>query len=645
MATAQLDKGTAAKLENVQQTMELLGRQMMQQQTFVEERIRTEGMSGVKTLRQHREGTRPYFSDHHISGTALAAHDHSNYDRTIGQGEFVAVMNGVDFRTRHNDFKFKMPSTTSKKFDSAELIQFPEVPPEVTNKTTLDEQIDEMRLWFKAFKDQDHSVRDYRKYFKPNLCYLEGSWTLDKDLVEPFESDRHQLDASSWFDLQEKIRWTAYAGSKSNLENFAFLPTMMYNITDGIPQYAQWNYRIMCHPVSRDVPTSYFKVQDDFSTRMSRKFRWDQVEKDRAARFKINEFGTDRSTQYTFLDSIMAEIPGKDNYGANITDSAFGVNTYDISEEGNVTLNAGYYHRWYKVAQPGVLGMQVNQRGFRDENLWVALTTQPNIMPLSIKKCEGDDCVWETRRVTYAFPLEIVYSSPLQGWNPYDLVFHKNFGFPSRDGRNGQPTPEKAYNGTSGSRYFITPSEFFTGKLQGKDSADTGRKGAGVLDRNGTVRQCMASGFRMLTPNIPGVGYVRLRYPIFPVHSEGSTVGIEIDALKRAVMQMSTYSYLYEEIPLGEPLPVDEDVTFLVQDSARNPPGLHGHSFTITADEFKALKNGKKLDVTTSYNLNHNHQLTIMFRKQTKKFYINKCDGPTAKCWDGHAPLLQRVRT
>ncbi|KAK3761898.1 hypothetical protein RRG08_060630 [Elysia crispata] len=209
-------------------------------------------------------------------------------------GEFVAVMNGVDFRTRHNDCKFKMAANT-KDFNKVQDVPFPDVPPAVKNKRTIQEQIDEMRLWFKAFKDQDHSVRDYRKYFKPNLCYLEGGWTLNsKTLDEPFQSDRHQLDASSWFDLQEKIRWTSYAGSKSNLENFAFLPTMMYNITEGIPQYAQWNYRILCHPLKQDVPTSYLKVQDDLSTRLRRKYRWDKIEGTRSARFKINEFGTER---------------------------------------------------------------------------------------------------------------------------------------------------------------------------------------------------------------------------------------------------------------------------------------------------------------------------------------------------------------
>ena len=34
-----------------------------------------------------------------------AMHDHANNIRTIGMGEFVGVLNGVEFRTRHNDYR------------------------------------------------------------------------------------------------------------------------------------------------------------------------------------------------------------------------------------------------------------------------------------------------------------------------------------------------------------------------------------------------------------------------------------------------------------------------------------------------------------------------------------------------------------
>ena len=39
-----------------------------------------------------------------------AIHDHANNIRTVGMGEFVAVINGVEFRTRHNDYRLYMPS-------------------------------------------------------------------------------------------------------------------------------------------------------------------------------------------------------------------------------------------------------------------------------------------------------------------------------------------------------------------------------------------------------------------------------------------------------------------------------------------------------------------------------------------------------
>ena len=46
----------------------------------------------------------------------------------------------------------------------------------------------------------------------------------------------------------------------------------------------------------------------------------------------------------------------------------------------------------------------------------------------------------------------------------------------------------------------------------------------------------MASGVRIFLPNIPGVGILRTRYPIMPVHGEGGSVWKELNALKEIVM-------------------------------------------------------------------------------------------------------------
>lgn len=152
-------------------------------------------------------GGKNYFSSSHTGRSFASSHDHSNNINTVGMGEFIAVMNGVEFRTRHNDYSLKQSVENDKTLNKVQDIEFPDVPPSVLKKTTIKEQVEEMRKYFKAFKDQDTSLREYKEYFKPILCYLEGAWTTSKgDLDEPFESSRHHIDAKTWFELQEKVR-------------------------------------------------------------------------------------------------------------------------------------------------------------------------------------------------------------------------------------------------------------------------------------------------------------------------------------------------------------------------------------------------------------------------------------------------------
>jgi hypothetical protein len=128
-----------------------LTRQMMLQQLFVEERLRSEGQSGVKQTRNGVGGTKSYHLNSHLSGQRIVAiHDHSNNIRTVGMGEFIGVLNGVEFRTRHNDYRLYMPSSNTSEYHKTEEIPFPDVPPEVASKGSLDEQVEEMIEWFKV---------------------------------------------------------------------------------------------------------------------------------------------------------------------------------------------------------------------------------------------------------------------------------------------------------------------------------------------------------------------------------------------------------------------------------------------------------------------------------------------------------------
>jgi len=308
-------------------------------------------------------------------------------------------------------------------------------------------------------------------------------------------------------------------------------------------------------------------------------------------------------------------------------------------------LNTARYHRWFKLGVKGAMGLTVNHRGYHDENMWVAHTDQPAIMPLSIKHKVAGVSSWAKKRVSYALPLEIIYSTPLNGWNPYNLSYTRRDPYVTAGGRTGRDNAH-AYNGTSHRHYYITPYEFYAGSTEQHDPADTARTSVKVADPKGQVHDVSPAGFRVLTQKIAGVGSVRQRYPIFPVHSEGTTVGEEVAALKDMVMDMGNYQYLYRQTPLGQPMPTTQDVHFHVRDSARNPPGLHGHDFTLTQDEFKALMNGTETAVTTSFNLGHQHQLKILWNARLKRYEYTSCDGGAkfAYCWDRHSRIIVRTR-
>ncbi|XP_064632901.1 uncharacterized protein LOC135491146 [Lineus longissimus] len=566
--------------------LKLLTGQTMMMQLASEERIRSEGSSGIKQNRVVETGTRPYFADSFTGRRIAAVHNHANHRGTVGMGEFVAVLNGLEFKTRHNDYRLKRPSTSSKTYKEVEDIPYPDVPAGL-KWMSVEKQMTEMKEWFKAWRDSDRSKKDsknndYRKFFKPNLCYLEGFWTLPKNadgsdsVDEPFASDRHFIDASTWHDLLQKIRFSSYTGRKDAGENYAFLPTKIIDvINDTIPVYAQWFYRILCHPLKQDIPLNGFRVIDDINSRQRFHKSREDFAKSRAARFqlhhKLDQGGPldwkETGHNAAFLDKLMEEIPGLDNYNATLEDDAFGFKAYKLGEMDSnaATLNAAYYHRYFKEFKKGAMGSGNRKRGFSDSSVFMAMTSQEQVAPSTLAMCSrnGRNCKYYKQRWTYAIPLEIIYTTPLQTWNPLDLAYHGNFreapaavvtGGSFKDGRikmgtrNGRPG-DKAFNGTNSNTYYLTPKAFFTGgEIRENDAADTAMNSVYVLDKNNDVQAVSSSGIRVLLPNIPDVGVLRQRWPIMPVHGEGSAVWKEMDALKDIIMNGQTNcKMLYEQ--------------------------------------------------------------------------------------------------
>lgn len=548
---------------------------IMQAQWAAEEAVRQAGGSGVSKSRIYRGGSRSYHTGSYATPAIANAHNHANGRNTVGLGEFSAVMNGVSFRTRHNDYSLRMPSTSSDKYHETEDIPRPPVPPSVIAQASVEDQIFEMRQYFKAFKDQNSSLRDYRPYFKPVLCYLEGAWErLDgSELVEPFESDRHHIAATDWEDLMEKVRFFDLSGGKDALENIPYLPTavMSIDIKDGnlLPQLARWNYRILCHPIDGDVELARLHLVPDLHVQVRSQKSKESFFYSRGARFKVDPRLSLSNVEHqpfrevsmgrNYLDMLMEQIPGKDNYGANLTDEVMNPHTKRLEpylpndpqratkgttinkqhEEG--PLNAAYYSRYW-LGGGDAMGRNRYKRGYNDPALWAAMSTHQQLGNISMHKSDsgmrlGDVCMLNgapcprmSQRWTYAFPLEIIYLTPHSMWNPYE-VSTQNGGVIS--GFGTERLPFEAVRETD--LFYRTPAGFYgdceAGIDEPPDAADTDSEALYVRDSTGASQKVVASGTTISTRCIPGVGKVRLRYNIMPTHEEGNTVWKELEAL------------------------------------------------------------------------------------------------------------------
>ena len=533
-------------IDELRNTVELLTKQLSMQQLAVEERVRSEGDSGIKQVRQSLKGDRPYYSETHNGRTVCNIHNHAEYKRLIGIGEFSAVLNGVDFRTRHNDYELYMPVNVKKPKNCVKPIEFPPVPPSVLKKRTVEQQTMEMLKYFRAWKTQNVKLRDYRPYFKPVLCYLEGYWTTETEhLVEPSNSSRHSLDATTWDHMHSRIQYTAYTGTKSILENFSFCPTKIVKLVDNPkPVFAQWTYRILCHPLKKDLPFNKFQmVSPDMANlqAFNRKGCAADLINEPSTRFQLKNNQRNSGFQnYQLIDELMAEIPGLDNYDASLIDSAMGNTAYTFNglKRGKKLLNAARYNRLFSNNKYDAAGLLFKNRGFADENLFMAMNTRESVLQMNVTMCNDSvGCTEFSQRWSYAIPLEIIYLTPLSRWNPFHLKYKGDFRSPlgktvTSNGRNGGLTRATAYDGVNSRFYGITPTFFFNQAEETMVAADTTGGEMGVLARNGWVRRVRASGHRIVMRGIRGVGDVRQRWPIMPLHVNGNAMMKAIQAMR-----------------------------------------------------------------------------------------------------------------
>lgn len=310
--------------------------------------------------------------------------------------------------------------------------------------------------------------------------------------------------------------------------------------------------------------------------------------------------------------------------------------------------DASRYHRWFTIPGRDAMGVANIHRGYNDDYMFAAMTTQSKIANIDLKKCGKYDrktkkrpCWLQKQKWTYAIPLEVIYLTPLHKWNPHKIKYHgdhrKFRKIVQKDGRNGKCTVGKEFDGTTSKLFYRTPAEFYNGEKTGKDPADTDRGVTCVLNNNGESKKVRASGTHVFLPNIKGVGVLRQRYSIFPVHGEGSSVWKEVNALKEIVLDPQKWQYMLwdsNELTTSRSIEVETGVS-------RGTKGTpHTHKVELTPNEVKLLKQGKRLTKETSLASGHQHTMLIRWNNQKNRYQYIKCDGQN-RCIDKHDKLFK----
>ena len=319
-----------------------------------------------------------------------------------------------------------------------------------------------------------------------------------------------------------------------------------------------------------------------------------------------------------------------------------------LNQDGT-PINAGFYHRWFTMGKDA-MGSSSQHRGYNDDNMFVALNTQEKVASVEFKKCVGKPkkCYQLRQKWSYAIPLELIYMTPLYKWNPFNLKHH---GDQNKDNlkiingggkRNGDCNggAAKAFNGINSRLFYQTPASFYSGSVSGSTAADTARGVTCVLNQDGESKKVRAAGTHVFLPQIKNVGILRTRYPIFPVHGEGSSVWKELNAVREVTMNSETWSRMFwknADLELGS---VDLEMEMGYSKTTRT--SRHTHTVIFSPEEEQMLKGNNQLAVTSSQANGHTHQLIVRYRWWDKKYQFVKCDGDK-DCWDQHARIFTKV--
>ena len=476
---------------------------------------RATGQSGLTVMRQYAYGgDDALFRPAAVSRSALGQHDHPEYRMMSGLPELQAAVNGYSVQTRHTDYRWL--EAADGRYLASSPAAMPELPAAIAAEDSVAGQMALIKNFYRALASFDPAhFAGFRDHVDVHVSYLE-IWpeeVIDSRLVDAVHSFRHTLDGATIDEVHASTIAHALTGQKAIDENTSLTPRLVRLSDDrGTPRYAVTRYRVLTKRLGTltEWPVDdMVDVIDDPATRMRFDLDGKAFANSRQSRFRVLHAQGDIEIAARsgpgLLDRIMAQIPGLDGPGAEIAEQSAERQGRVIRGFGDTDLNAARYSRWH-AKPPSGTGSDT-RRGFNDPTLFVAQATREEVAGFAAR---GHDF-----RVSWAIPMEIILAPPHMAWNPYRLPELEDRAAVTANGANGN-TAATAYAGIHPDRYwYMTPDELFTGR-------PGWRQRAWVRDPDGTARLMRASGVYIFMPAIENCGPVRLRYPIAPIHHEGS---------------------------------------------------------------------------------------------------------------------------
>lgn len=540
----------ALSVEQVIEANEVLTYASWSMFDYITELNRLHFDSGITHSRGYEQGgNNPYNLPTTIAYSAYNGHDHGNIENLVGTAEFGVMWNGIYFRLRHNDDGlYRHADVGDESFDNRVALNPPAEPVDIAAAGSAEEKCELAEKYLKVMAGQlpQTDVADYEnsaRWIMTGIEVYPEVYTPGQSLKDPFAGHRHQINVDTLPELFKQEAFYNNGGHKNIRENSLGIAMAINDVDEnGNPVVVLWRYRFISADVGSlaDYPINDlldYYPDGVYEAKLGQEIR--TIKKSRSCRFRVKQrLGESNVTTWNrpeLIDELIAKIPGLNGYGNTLTEEYeyYGAND-QLKQYGDpdTPLAAGYYNRFYTMTGNDASNRRNAKRGFSDDRMWTARTTDPRIKQTTFGDIELG--------FSGFIPLELNIQSFFNGnFNPHGLE-DKSDEFTTQEfiemvSAGVGSTEDNPLPGYNNKFYFYkSPADIFDGDTPTDPADTTISDGLWFACADGAARKHYPSGYRYFLPTTDLIGEaLRTRYPIYYAAEEGSEAFKYLSAAKK----------------------------------------------------------------------------------------------------------------